>query len=501
MTKSRRTFLITIAVSSVFIAACSGPADHGGKSQEPLADGTLKVGYGKADITPELGTPCALGLDDELLEVFDPLYVRAVWLETGGTAVLILAGDVIGVFGADADEFTALVEKEVGLARRNILLTSTHTHQTANSRWVIGRFLAPFGLEEKFVSLKFKDQYIRGLIEASRQAKARAVPSEMAYAEFPVKDIASNRRLPLGNGKVEFRGSRANAEMRAKPEGKIDPLLRAVLFRSLADGSLVGIVNYNCHPTAAGGEELGYATGDFPGVGMALAEANLKGLRLLHLTGTAGEINPGKYVVNDEGTAAGRKREVGRLGERYAEAILGAVGQAKSWSPADGLALSRESFGLTLKSDIPSPADVRKMLAEAAEAYKKKKPDEGPMHSRIRGLSEEYALFYSRDGKLLTQAAALRLGDVFFTFMPGEQMLLLGEELRDHFGRPPRLLNVTIALDYGTSYIAPQSYFDEGGYEPNATRMAPAAYVELRERLVGLFTSVGLTPPGPGSRD
>jgi neutral ceramidase len=462
----------------------------------PPAGSALRVGYGKADITPELGTPCALGLDDELLEVFDPLYIRAVWLESGGKTVLILTGDVIGVNGSDSDEFSALVEKAVGVPRKDILITSTHTHQTANSRWDVGELLRPFGLEEQFVSLKFKDQYVRGLLEAARQAKASAVPCEMAYAEFPVKDIASNRRIPIGGGKVEFRSSRAAADMRAKPEGKIDPLLRAVFFRSLKDGATIGIVNYNCHPTAAGGEEVGYATGDFPGVGMTMAEEKMGNLKLLHLTGTAGEINPGKYVVSDSPAAADRKREVRLMGERYAQAILGAAGRVKSWAPATELELSRESFGLTLQDKIAPLEEVRKKLAAAAEEYKKKKAEGNPQPGRMRGLSEEYVIFHSKDGKLMTQAAALRVGDIFFTFMPGEDMLKLGEEVRDHFGRP-RLLNVTLALDCGTSYIVPQVYFDEGGYEPTATRLAPAAYVELREKMVSLLKSVGLAAGKP----
>jgi neutral ceramidase len=496
MTKGRFSPVLTILAVSVLMAFGAGPAAAGRDSQTPAKAGTLEVGYGKADITPGLGTPCALGLDDELLEVFDPLYIRAVWLQSGARTVLILTGDVIGVSGGDADEFAALVEKAAGVPRSHILITSTHTHQTANSRWETGRFLAPYGLEEKFVSLKFKDQYIGGLLEAARQAKASAVPCEMAYAEFPVQDIASNRRLPVGGGKVEFRSSRATADMRAKPEGKIDPLLRAVLFRSLKDASMIGIVNYNCHPTAAGGEELGYATGDFPGVGMTMAEEKMGNLRLLHLTGTAGEINPGKYVVNDSGTAAGRQRAVQVMGERYAQAILGAVGKARSWTAVTELELSRESFGLSLQ-DIPPLEEIKKKMAVAVEEYKKKKAAGNPEPGRVRGLADEYDFYHSKDGKLLTQAAALRLGDVFFAFLPGEEMLKLGEELREHFGRP-RLLNVSLALDSGTSYVVPQVYFDEGGYEPTATRLAPAAYVELREKTISLLESIGLAPQKRG---
>ncbi len=61
----------------------------------------LIVGYGRALITPPLGTPCALGIDDELVEVFDDLYVRALWLESEGQAILVLAADVIGIAGED----------------------------------------------------------------------------------------------------------------------------------------------------------------------------------------------------------------------------------------------------------------------------------------------------------------------------------------------------------------------------------------------------------------
>ncbi|MBP1767964.1 MAG: Neutral/alkaline non-lysosomal ceramidase, N-terminal, partial [Candidatus Aminicenantes bacterium] len=122
----KTSHLVPVLAIIAFLAPAApdaGPVVPGAIFQTPAAAGTLNAGYGKADITPELGTPCALGLDDELLEVFDPLYIRAVWLESGGETVLILAGDVIGVYGADSDAFTALVEREVGLPRRNILLT------------------------------------------------------------------------------------------------------------------------------------------------------------------------------------------------------------------------------------------------------------------------------------------------------------------------------------------------------------------------------------------
>ncbi len=125
--------------------------------------------------------------------------------------------------------------------------------------------------------------------------------AEVCFTTAAAQGIASNRRVPVpGEGnQVRFRESRPNAELRGYPEGPIDPTVRLLLFHVLDSNDLIGITNYNCHPTSAGGDGGAYATGDFPGVGMSIAEGDVPGLHLLHLTGTCGEINPGKYVSSD----------------------------------------------------------------------------------------------------------------------------------------------------------------------------------------------------------
>ncbi len=339
------------------------------------------------------------------------------------------------------------------------------------------------------LALLSKTRWPRGLLEAARQARQSAVPCDMAYAEFPVKDIASNRRIPVEGGKVIFRASRPPSELRQKPEGKIDPLLRLVLFRSRKDGSQIGVVNYNCHPSATGGDEGPYASGDFPGIGMAIVEKQRPNLKLIHLTGTAGEINPGKHVLSDSLAPEDRKKDGEQMGSRYAEAILGALGEVKRWSRPTRLEFRRRSFGLTMKKEMPTREEIHKKLARAVEEYRKAKAEGKAKPGHLPGLYEEYALCQSQEGKRITQAAALRVGDVFLAFMPGEIMLKFGEELRAHFGRP-KLLNVTLSLDGGLGYVVPLTYFEEGGYEPTVTSLAPEAYDELKTQMISLLKSV-----------
>ena len=53
----------------------------------------MKIGYGEVDITPELGIPCALGLDNECEEIFDPISVIAIAVEHGSERVMLTAAD------------------------------------------------------------------------------------------------------------------------------------------------------------------------------------------------------------------------------------------------------------------------------------------------------------------------------------------------------------------------------------------------------------------------
>lgn len=473
--------LAFLAVAAVSAAAC--------KSDAPGVE--FKTGYGVANITPPLGTPCALGLDDDLIEVLDDIFVRALYLERGTEKVLVVSADVIGLFPADIAEFAAAITGATSIPAERQVFHATHTHQTANSRWEDARVLEPFGLADRHSSPEFKALFKRGCVEAAKAAVSTAAPAEMAYAEAPAAGIASNRRVPAAEpGKVVFRSSRPDAAMRAAPEGHIDPLVRLVLFRTKA-GGMLGVVNYGCHPSAAGGDEGPFVTGDFAGRGIAAAEAAIPGLHLLHLTGTSGEINPGKHVTSDSLEPAARKADVELLGRRYADAIRAAVGLAKDWSTPGRLAFVRSGVALPLLAGLPSEAEDRERIAEAARAYIADKAAGRTNPGAMRRLSHEaLVLGRSADGKLPTEAAALAVGGVRFAFLPGEIMLKFGDALRERFGGP-RLLNVATSLDYTPGYVVPAAYFPEGGYEPSVSKLDPAAYDILLDHVAALLKATG----------
>ena len=440
----------------------------------------LKVGYGRACITPSLGTPCALGLDDDLQEVFDDLFVRTVWIDRGGNGVLISAADVIALYADDVAEFVDAISSATAIPRERIILHDTHTHQTANSNWQVARILEPYGLSERFASTRFKVKLAAAFVETARAALRDAVPCDMAYAAATVRDIASNRRVPVDEkGNVIFRSSRPSDQLRQKPEGVIDPLVRLVLFREKGSGRMIGICNYSCHPTSAGGDEGPYATGDFPGVGMSLAEQKAGNLKLIHLTGFCGDINPGKYVTNDSLKPEDRKRDVRLMGGRYADAILAGVQSATGWNTPGSLSLQYESASLPLRDRKVKQEMYRTSLDEAVRAYRELKAAGKSEPGALRRVIFHYhALLRGREGAITARPAVLRLGDTWFSFLPGEIFLQLGTELRKDL-KDSRLLNVSHCFDSSVGYVVPAECYDKGGYEVGATRLAPPAYGNL----------------------
>ena len=486
-------FLWSVGREERSLAAHSGTGKAA--AVEAARSRPLMAGYGRAVVTPPLGTPCALGLDDELVEVFDDLYARALYLACGGEKGLVLAVDLIEIVRSDGNELAREVAEATGIPASRIIFHATHTHQTANSRWEDSQALRPYELSEAHSSSAFKSLLSKGLVDAARQAVAGAEECEMTYAESPVKDIASNRRIPAGDGnRVIFRSSRPPEDIRRLPEGAVDPLLRLVLFRSKKSGRAIGICNYSCHPSAAGGDEGPYATGDFPGRGMALAENQIGNLRLIHLTGTCGEINPGKHVLSDSLDPDSRKRDIELMGERYAAAVVSAVRIAEKRAPSEspaGLAFARSAVSLPMRKDLASEAELSAQLKEMVELYQRDKESGEQRARRNWGiLYKLHSARHTKDGRQETEAAALRVGDVFLAFIPGEISLRLGESLRAALGRP-KLLNVSCSIDCGISYVIPPDYFSEGGYEPTATDLAPEAYDVLLSHMATLLQKAG----------
>jgi hypothetical protein len=238
-------------------AAIAGLAFLATTAQAQFFAGTARV-----DVTPPPGlvmggygarkAPAA--------KTHDPLYVTALVLESPDTSVAILTIDHRYAFSARAEEE---IRRRFGI--QHVLISSSHTHS------------GPVD-----VTTQIED----GLIKAAGDAHANRFPAKLAAGTGSVY-LGHNRRLIKADGKVEMFWR--NAER--KPTDPVDPEV-SVLRIDDADGKTRALlVNYACHPTVLGPDNLDYSADYVNGLRQQLEKEFPQSLALFAL-GAAGDINP-----------------------------------------------------------------------------------------------------------------------------------------------------------------------------------------------------------------
>jgi neutral ceramidase len=436
----------------------------------------LRVGFSRVEITPPLGTLCALGLDDEAKEMLGPVFVRATVLGEGQAAVGLLSADLIGLCRQEMDELRPLVSAATAISPERVIIHATHTHESPSVRTGWTDVTRPWGLV--WHDEAFYDRVKAETVRAFRQAVENSFRATVSYGKAPVAGIASNRRIVLADGRLVLRGSRASAEHRLYPEGWIDPFLRLIVFRDVESEREHWLLNYCCHPSAAGGDEGPYITGDFPGKAMLELERTRPQTTSSYLTGCCGNINPGKYTGSSNAPQA-RQTDTVRLGQLLAQGALRAR-EAASEAGNGPLTWSRVPVRLRLLDRLLDRAALERNVETHANIYLQRHaagermPGGGQLYRLVNHLMVHRLAV---DGYLDTEVAALGLGELGIVFLPGECFLELDAALRERF--PNTELVAAETCDYTTGYIVPQSAYNRGGYEASAALCHPGAYDTL----------------------
>ena len=209
----------------------------------------LRAGFARRDITPPLGTPSSLGLFTAVTEIWDPLSATAVVVEAGAQRVALVGLDLCGLLGASHRGIREAVETSTGIAADSVVLNVSHSHSAPYISVELQEVLRPFGLRVH------DDDYAEALqaavVAAVAEAADRAVPATVAVGRGPVVRVAGNRRPKLPDGPTVHRYGRPPEELRALPEGMIDPEVAVIRFEGRDAAALGAVLSYSCHPTAS----------------------------------------------------------------------------------------------------------------------------------------------------------------------------------------------------------------------------------------------------------
>ncbi len=235
----------------------------------------MRAGFARVSITPPLGTRlmgfAARDHEQGCTAIHDDIFVRALYLEHGPEAALIIGYDLCFIGRAAADRFKAEIERELGLEPAQILMNASHSHVgPAVGRWYYGGYEPP--------DARYLDLLGEATLRAARDAKRAAQPVTV-WAGATRSRLPLNRRRPE-NGAIAFAPN---------PEGFVFDALPVCLLRGRDDRPVCLLFSVSCHPSMMAGWEV---SAEYPGAATDRLDARLGAPVSLFLQGTGGDAKP-----------------------------------------------------------------------------------------------------------------------------------------------------------------------------------------------------------------
>ncbi|HLF92194.1 MAG TPA: neutral/alkaline non-lysosomal ceramidase N-terminal domain-containing protein [Planctomycetota bacterium] len=231
----------------------------GCSSAPPAPEPAFWAGAAVVDITP--GRPVPLGgygarKGAPLTGVHDPIYAKALWLETKDARVCLVTTDLIGS--------TLEMRDAIKPPDAELVMAGSHTHSgpgaLAKGVWIfaMGNYDAAF-----------RDEMTAQLKKVVEEARARKRPARIAFARDLEPTLCRNRR---------------------HDGGPTDPEVNVLLVEDTLARPIAVVTNYTAHGTVLSDKNF-LVSGDWPGAFQRALESRLPAVAL-YTNGAEGDIAP-----------------------------------------------------------------------------------------------------------------------------------------------------------------------------------------------------------------
>jgi len=412
----------------------------------------VKVATFDVDATPPLGSAMAYDTVKRLDDL--TLRCRGVVITGSGDPIVLCAVDWIGIANEGHDAFRLALAYAAGTTPDRVAVHALHQHDAPGCDFTAEKLIKELGVKGYS---RFEGDFQRLVISRAAEGIARALPTareatQWGWGQAVVKEVASQRRLLGPDGKVKFTrtSSTKNAEMRAEPEGVIDPMVTSLSFWDKA-GPIAVLTSYACHPQSY--YRLGYPTPDFPGIARFIRSQSWPHTLHVHFNGAGGNITAGKY---NDGAWENRMILANRLADGMKEALDKTV---KSPLKAEDIGWSSIPVRLPLSNHLKAEELIAKLKATPPKGY-------------ISYADQLAWLKRTEEGHAI-DITCLRVGSSRMLHLPGE--LFVEYQLAAKAMRPDLHVAVAAYGDYGPGYIGSTCAYEQGGYEvgPTSSNVAP----------------------------
>jgi hypothetical protein len=426
----------------------------------------VKVATFDVDATPPLGSAMAYDTVKRLDDL--TLRCRGVVITGSGDPIVLCAVDWIGIANEGHDAFRIALAKAAGTTPARVAVHALHQHDAPGCDFTAEKLIKELGVKGY---PRFEGDFQRLVIARAAEGIARALPTareatHWGWGQAVVKEVASQRRLLGPDGKVKFTrtSSTKNAEMRAEPEGVIDPMVTSLSFWDKA-GPIAVLTSYACHPQSY--YRLGYPTPDFPGIARFIRSQSWPHTLHVHFNGAGGNVTAGKY---NDGAWENRMVLANRLADGMKEALDKTV---KSPLKAADIGWSSVPVKLPLSNHLKAEELIAKLKATPPKGY--------------ISFADQLAWLKRTEEGHAIDITCLRVGSSRMVHLPGE--LFVEYQLAAKAMRPDLHVAVAAYGDYGPGYIGSTCAYEQGGYEvgPTSSNVAPQVEPVLIEAMKQLL--------------
>lgn len=337
----------------------------------------------------------------------DKLFTKALTIDNGLERFIVITNDLLCVDDDLVKKVTEKINENEKIDEKNIFICASHTHG--------GPEICQWKFSEDDFSLDYETQKLRKEIidiiaDNAIESLKNLVPVEIGFGNEKCSDVACNRidkDLPS------------------------DCFVNVIELRKFDKSPLCILVNYTCHPTVMGAENL-YITADYPGELQKLLEDHFSGQAVaMFINGACGNQST-RFTRRSQNFD-----EVGRMGNIVYESTIKALNNItdfKSWIEMKSIKTLTDfpqkklpSYDEAIKVMEKAKMVRENVISSHAEPWKIRKAI-----TKYQGAVATLELIkHIKDGyKIYSYIQLMQLGDILIVGVPVELFVEYGIEIK-----------------------------------------------------------------------
>lgn len=437
----------------------------------------LRVGFGRADITPDASVPMG-GYGNPKLrfneQIRDPLYATCIaFTDASDNTVLLFHTDMLQAYADLTAKVRETLCEAYGIPAQNVMIAATHSHSTPEVT-----------LTDIPAIAAFRKKYVAGLIAAGHRAMADRADAYTYVCGCPTERMNFIRHYKIADSTyagANFGNFSAGIVGHASNN---DSWIQLIKFVRPGTQDIL-LMNWQAHPCFTGGVDKKVLSADYIGDLRKYLEEKT-GAKFAFFQGAAGNHNGISFYPRET-----RTYDCAEYARLLGDYVLWAL-QAPVSVQGGRVASIHRDITLELDhSDDPMVPLCKDIYAEWCE-----KGDRPLSNKRAReelGLNSIYAV-----GGVLNRAArgtqdrmpvyAFRVGDLGFACAPYEMFGASGMHIKES---SPYIMTFVVSCCNDTKgYLATELAYNHGCYEVDTRRYPKGCAEYLADTFVDMLTEL-----------